>query len=122
MPEYLGTKKISAVPHAGENGEPGYKVVYADGYTSWSPKEVFEEAYHEIIYDPQVDILKYFKYEHLPEHLQVISKPFCHMAMLMCSVTPHCPERTAGLRKLLEAKDCAVRAALSDSPVKVCTQ
>lgn len=48
MKRYIGTKIIHAEPqvehHAGEPRE-GYKVVYADGYTSWSPKDVFEEAY-----------------------------------------------------------------------------
>ena len=48
MKRYIGTKIIHAEPqvehHAGEPRE-GYKVVYQDGYTSWSPKDVFEEAY-----------------------------------------------------------------------------
>ena len=32
-------------------GTPGYKVIYPDGYVSWSPKEVFEHAYREITED-----------------------------------------------------------------------
>jgi hypothetical protein len=50
MKRYIGTKIIHAEPSAsndGEDAKPGYKVVYADGYTSWSPKDVFEEAYRE---------------------------------------------------------------------------
>jgi hypothetical protein len=50
---------------------------------------------------------------HLPEALQDISRPFCWLAMDMAHANPdgH-PEAAAGLRKLLEAKDCAVRAAI----------
>lgn len=57
-------------------------------------------------------MLQFFKYEHLPEHLQVISKPFGELAEKMVEVLPRNPERTAGLRKLLESKDCAVRAVI----------
>ncbi|MCD0459945.1 hypothetical protein U8335_26660 [Roseiconus lacunae] len=57
-------------------------------------------------------MLKWFEYRHLPDHLQQISKPFGEMATNLCeSVTPG-PERTVALRKLLEAKDAAVRATL----------
>lgn len=48
MKQYIGTKIIHAEPSASnssENAKPGYKVVYPDGYTSWSPSEAFEEAY-----------------------------------------------------------------------------
>ncbi len=45
MKEYIGVKLIKAEPQDNEDGEPGYKVVYPDGYKSWSPKDVFEEAY-----------------------------------------------------------------------------
>ena len=57
-------------------------------------------------------MLQFFKYEHLPPHLQAISKPFGELAHLMVASLPMNPELTAGLRKLLEAKDCAVRAFL----------
>lgn len=81
-------------------------------------------------------MLRYFKYEHLPDHLQAISKPFCVLAAALaagelpatdedCSVAhlrvrhlsqrgtatpPDDAEITVALRKLLEAKDAAVRA------------
>jgi len=58
------------------------------------------------------EILKYFAYEHLPPHLQKISKPFHDMAYEVFGALPPCAETSAGLRKLLEAKDCAVRAAV----------
>lgn len=59
-------------------------------------------------------ILKYFKYDHLPTHLQEISKPFSELAEKMADTIQgdNIAEVTAGLRKLLEAKDCAVRAMI----------
>lgn len=57
-------------------------------------------------------MLQFFAYTHLPERLQSISRPFGELAKLMVETLPSNPERTAGLRKLLEAKDCAVRAEL----------
>lgn len=44
---YVGTKVIRAEPHD-QDGKAGYRVYYPDGYTSWSPKAVFEVAYREI--------------------------------------------------------------------------
>jgi hypothetical protein len=58
--------------------------------------------------------MKFFKYEHLPEDLQQISKEVCMLAEEMNSILPSGPEKSAGLRKLLEAKDCFVRAALRE--------
>ena len=57
-------------------------------------------------------IMKFFNYEHLPEPLQQISKPFGDLASLMDNMLPDGAEKSAGLRKLLEAKDCFVRAKL----------
>lgn len=58
-------------------------------------------------------ILKYFKYEHLPAHLQVVSKIFADAAAALVAAVPlRSAERTVALRKLLEGKDAAVRAAL----------
>jgi hypothetical protein len=57
-------------------------------------------------------MLQFFSYSHLPERLQAISKPFHDMAHQIAHGLPRNPERTAALRKLLEAKDCAVRAEL----------
>lgn len=56
--------------------------------------------------------IKYFAYAHLPEHLQAVSKPVGDLAELFESSLPDGPEKSAGMRKLLEAKDCFVRAAL----------
>lgn len=57
-------------------------------------------------------ILKYFQFAHLPENLKKVSQPFAVLAAEMDETLPDGPEKSAGLRKLLEAKDCAVRAAL----------
>ena len=48
MKRYIGTKIIHAVPEKhSESGREGYRVRYADGYESWSPKEAFEDAYRQ---------------------------------------------------------------------------
>ena len=57
-------------------------------------------------------ILQFFAYKHLPPELQYVSKPFGELADLIVSMLPRNPERTVALRKLLEAKDAAVRAKL----------
>lgn len=59
------------------------------------------------------EILKYFAYEHLKtQQLQDISKLFHDLAQRIDSDLPESAESTVALRKLLEAKDAAVRAAL----------
>lgn len=57
-------------------------------------------------------IMKYFEYAHLPPHLQAVSKPICDLAQEMDDLLDDGPEKSAGLRKLLEAKDCLVRASI----------
>ena len=59
-----------------------------------------------------IELLKFFKYDHLPENLKEISKPFGDLAYAMNGVLPENQEKLFALRKLLEAKDCAVRAVL----------
>lgn len=59
-------------------------------------------------------ILDFFQYKHLPENLQKISAPLGEIAEKMAETLPDGPEVSAGLRKLLEAKDCFVRAALAN--------
>ena len=62
---------------------------------------------------PEEYLLQFFEYAHLPEALREASKPFCELAKSIVETTPRNPERTVALRKLLEAKDCAVRARVS---------
>lgn len=61
-------------------------------------------------------MLQFFAFEHLPEHLQPVLRLFGNLARHMVNTLPRNPERTVGLRKLLEAKDCAVRAKLYQAP------
>lgn len=70
-------------------------------------KEVNQETRH-----PAIDqLMRFFQYTHLPPQLQDVSKPFCDLARNIAD-GPQNAETTAGLRKLLEAKDCIVRANL----------
>lgn len=70
---------------------------------------------------PTEHILQFFTYEHLPPHLATISRPFCELAQAIVGAEtysempalPRNPERTVALRKLLEAKDAAVRALVA---------
>lgn len=55
---------------------------------------------------------KFFAYKHLPAPLQEVSRPICELYQEMRDTLPDSDEKTAGIRKLLEAKDCFVRAAL----------
>ena len=60
MKKYFGTKEVMAQPMTAleainngykvgsNNPTDGYEVVYPDGYKSWSPKKVFEDAYKEV--------------------------------------------------------------------------
>lgn len=61
---------------------------------------------------PMETMLQFFEYSHLPAHLQAISILFHNLAHDVVNCCPRNPERTVALRKLLEAKDCAVRAVL----------
>ena len=56
--------------------------------------------------------MKHFNFEHLPEKLQKVSKSFHTLAHMVNSGLSNSEEKEMCLRKLLEAKDCAVRAAL----------
>lgn len=68
-------------------------------------------------FNPAIDhVLNFFVYEHLPEALQEVSKPFKDLAWTVAENAPNDRETTIALRKLLEAKDAAVRAALSKHP------
>jgi hypothetical protein len=60
-------------------------------------------------------LIQFFSYAHLPANLQIVSKPFCELAEHVDGTLAENPEKTMALRKLLEAKDCAVRAVLFKS-------
>lgn len=57
-------------------------------------------------------MLQFFAFEHLPDHLKVVSIKFFELAQHVIATLPRNPERTVALRKLLEAKDAAVRAVI----------
>lgn len=58
-------------------------------------------------------IMQFFAWGHLPEALAGVSRPFGLLAETLVSTLPRNPERTVALRKLLEAKDAALRARLA---------
>jgi hypothetical protein len=64
----------------------------------------------------EYDLLQFFEFAHLREELQSVSKPFYSLAHSLASSLPRNSESTTALRKLLEAKDCAVRAMLFKDP------
>lgn len=69
-----------------------------------------EEEFTEL--KSQEAIFQFFDYRHLPDHLAAVSAKFCEMAGGIIKNLPRNPERTVALRKLLEAKDAAVRCVV----------
>lgn len=65
---------------------------------------------------PEHPMLQFFSYAHLPENMQEVSMPFNTMANFVDQNLPDNPEKTMALRKLMEAKDCAVRALIYKHP------
>jgi ferritin-like protein len=57
-------------------------------------------------------MMQFFTYAHLPPQMQETSKAFAELAQKMDETLPENAEKTTALRKLLEAKDCAVRATI----------
>ena len=72
-------------------------------------KKLIERDTQKMADDP---MLQWFNSDHLKPSLQAVSKPFGDLARKIVDEVPRNPERTVALRKLLEAKDCAVRAFL----------
>lgn len=67
---------------------------------------------------PSASLLSYFEYQHLPETLQEVSQACGKVALVMDALLPDSAEKTMGLRKLLEAKDCFVRAQVTANKVR----
>lgn len=88
-----------------ENRSPRQRQILINGKEISMPSEQEKK----LCTDP---MLQFFTYLHLPEHLRKVSRPFCELAFDIVATLPRNPERTVALRKLLEAKDCAVRASL----------
>lgn len=69
------------------------------------------------IHPATTEILRYFEYDHLPHNLAIVAARLYDTAHRMVDdFGLEGPELTVGLRKLLEAKDCFVRAALPKDP------
>ena len=89
--------------------------VSTDGKALWAarsnPDEQGNYPRRKTAIEPPA-IMKFLQYDHLPERLQQWSKPFCEVAQWMQASVPNNVERSVALRKLLEAKDACVRAAL----------
>jgi hypothetical protein len=64
--------------------------------------------------DKPPDILRFFSAKHLPEPLRAVSQPFGDLAQRVVEICPNNAERSVALRRLLEAKDAAVRAVLPE--------
>ena len=103
--DHPGIKGTAATIHAAQTDlENQIQKLNSKQAVHPAPAEATED---QLATDP---ILWYFHYKHLPEHLQEVSEPLCRLALQMVETLPHNAERSAGLRKLLEAKDCFVRA------------
>ena len=62
---------------------------------------------------PDIEIMRWFEFDHLPPHLQAVSRPYADLARALTGSIPASQELAVALRKLLESKDAAVRAAIA---------
>lgn len=87
------------------------------GYVSWSPKAAFDDSHTQLRPENGIvssnPIMQFFTFAHLPAHLQGVSKLCALLAQQFDASLPDGAEKSAGLRKLLEAKDCFVRSTLA---------
>lgn len=60
-------------------------------------------------------VARWFTFDHLADNARPASRACAELAQEMVDTLPDGPELTTGLRKLLEAKDCFVRAAIAAS-------
>lgn len=60
-------------------------------------------------------IMNFFNFEHLPQHLAVVSERYYELALWINKNLPDCEEKNVALRKLLESKDCAVRSKVYEN-------
>lgn len=83
----------------------------SDGFAAVGSPEYMVENFTDR-HPSTLHLLRFFAWSHLPEKLGGISSVCAVAAMALVGSLPDGPELTAGLRKLLEAKDCFVRAAI----------
>jgi hypothetical protein len=100
--------------------QPGDPIPSGDaGFAVWMDYQIsasLESTPRKSVPGPS-EILRYFNCNHLPEHLQDIAEPFFMTAEFLDQELPASAEKATALRKLLEAKDCAIRAALDNKTV-----
>lgn len=75
-------------------------------------KDLATEMAAQKAYEEKDRMMRNFRYAHLPLHLQDVSLRFAALARWIVDNIPSSPERTVALRKVLEGKDCAVRARI----------
>jgi hypothetical protein len=122
--EIKARRLIGDLVGAGHNDVSGkLEALIGDG-TTWTPNPDMpsvelagaadETAAITRVFDDSGDhVAQFFAYAHLPPHLRSVSRMFALLAVDIIQSCPRNPERTVALRKLLEAKDAAVRAALA---------
>ncbi len=93
----------------GEPMPPGEEMFKVHGFSGDCPNPPLPKP--KLVAGEHIE--QFFAYEHLPQHLQEVSKPFGDLARSIIATLPRNPERTVALRKLLESKDAAVRAKLA---------
>ena len=87
--------------------------IYGERYLTHTPKETLVNPWQNR--HPSVKHFgPLFGYAHLPPHLQAVSRPFGELAGLLLGLLDDGPELSTALRKLVEAKDCAVRQLVQD--------
>lgn len=77
------------------------------------PNDVIDIAMSSAAHSSIRAVLQYFTYSHLPVDKQAVSRPFAELAALLVREVAQNAELTVALRRLLEAKDAAVRASFS---------
>jgi hypothetical protein len=68
------------------------------------------------VHPSTANLLRWFEYAHLPGPMQAVARPLQELAWQYAETLPDGPELHTGLRKLLEAKDCLVRARITADP------
>ncbi|QSJ04783.1 sliding clamp DNA polymerase [Cellulosimicrobium phage DS1] len=102
-----------AFMHAVEDGPIHFKTERLEVLSmAEQSAEKLEAQLEEWSKKPHLELVKYFKFSHLPGRLQPISEDFATMVLRLMDSPCKGPELVVALRKLLEAKDAAVRAAL----------
>jgi hypothetical protein len=95
---------------AGRRGEYSARFYIGGGLAMDSQDQLAQDRRREVELRDQYRILRHFTYAHLPADLATISEPFCELAFEMAELLPFNAETSTALRKLLEAKDAAVRS------------